>query len=64
MSKIFISYSSHDQTAVQYIADQIESRGADVFVDYQKLKGDDFVPRLGRDIVYPGNQTDKWQELR
>jgi WD40 repeat protein len=49
--RIFISYSSLDRDAASYIARELECRGADVFIDYEGLKGgDDFIGRLGSEI--------------
>ena len=50
LTKVFISYSHHDRPVADYIAKQLEIRDADVFIDYQRLKGEEFVPRIGREI--------------
>ena len=51
MSKIFISYASKDREAADFIAQQLGARGADIFIDYQRLiGGEDFVERLATEI--------------
>ncbi|MFP4324092.1 MAG: SUMF1/EgtB/PvdO family nonheme iron enzyme, partial [Anaerolineales bacterium] len=51
MTRIFISYSRKDKALADYIARQLRHRGAEVFIDYQKLiAGEDFIGRLGQEI--------------
>jgi hypothetical protein len=51
MTRIFISYSRHDKTIAEYIAAELRNRGANVFIDYQKLvAGENFIGRIGREI--------------
>ncbi len=52
MPRIFISYSRRDKTIAEYIAAQLRNRGAEVFIDYQKLVGgENFIERLGGEIA-------------
>lgn len=37
MTRIFISYSRRDKAVADYIGAELRNRGADVFIDYQKL---------------------------
>jgi len=49
--RIFISYSRRDKAVADYIGAELRNRGADVFIDYQKLiGGENFIRRLGREI--------------
>ena len=49
--KIFISYSSKDREAADFIAEQLRVRGADIFIDYQRLVGgEDFIEQLAAEI--------------
>jgi len=51
MTRIFISYSRRDRAVADYIGAELRNRGAEVFIDYQKLTGgENFVGRLGREI--------------
>jgi WD40 repeat protein len=51
MTSIFISYSSKDRIIASAIAQELRARGAEVFLDYQKLMvGDSFIGRLGEEI--------------
>lgn len=51
MSHVFISYSRNDIDAANYVADQLHQRGADVFVDYERLEaGQNFPERLAAEI--------------
>jgi WD40 repeat protein len=51
MTRIFISYSRRDKAVADYIGAELRNRGADVFIDYQKLiGGENFIGRLGREI--------------
>ena len=51
MIRIFISYSRRDKAVADYIGAELRNRGADVFIDYQKLVGgENFIRRLGREI--------------
>lgn len=53
MTRIFISYSRRDKPIADYIAAQLRNRGADVFVDYQRLiGGENFIERLGTEIAH------------
>ena len=52
MTRIFISYSRRDKAVADYIAAQLHGRGAEVFIDYEKLvAGENFIARLGSEIV-------------
>lgn len=49
--RLFLSYSRNDIDAANHIAAELRRRGADVFVDYERLKGgEDFIKRLGKEI--------------
>ena len=51
MTRLFISYSRRDKAIADYIGAELRNRGADVFIDYQKLiAGENFIGRLGREI--------------
>ncbi len=51
MSHIFISYSSKNRDAARFIAEQLQKRGATVFIDYESLQvGDNFPERLADEI--------------
>jgi len=42
MSDIFISYSKHDRSTAQALADDLTSLGASVWWDFELYAGDDF----------------------
>lgn len=51
MPKIFISYSRRDKDVADYIAGELRSRGAEVFIDYQRIQaGESFPRRLASEI--------------
>ncbi|MCC7447377.1 MAG: toll/interleukin-1 receptor domain-containing protein [Anaerolineae bacterium] len=51
MARVFISYSRRDKPAAEFMATALRRRGADVFIDYQKLvAGENFIGRLGHEI--------------
>ena len=51
MTRIFLSYSRSDALAANYISRELMARSADVFVDYQSLRGgDNFTQRIGEEI--------------
>lgn len=51
MTRVFISYSSKDREAADYIAEFLQKNSISVFIDYQRLVGgDNFVGRLGSEI--------------
>lgn len=69
MTSIFISYSRRDIDFANRIAAELRARGADVFIDYQKLKAGNFVSQLGYEIenreyfiliVSPNSVSSKW----
>ena len=70
MTSVFISYSRKDRTVADHIAAELRNRGAEVFIDYQKLvAGEDFIGRLGKEIesreyfiiiVSPRSVDSKW----
>jgi formylglycine-generating enzyme required for sulfatase activity len=48
---VFISYSSKNRDAADFIAAHLMNRGVDVFIDYESLQvGDNFPERLAREI--------------
>ncbi len=50
--RIFISYSRHNRDVADAIANDLRARGADVFIDYQRLSaGDSFPDRLREEIT-------------
>ena len=52
MTRIFISYSRQDKTIAEYIAAELHIRGAEVFIDYQKIiGGENFIGRLGHEVA-------------
>ena len=50
MTSAFVSYSSLDRTAANYIAAELRNRGVDVFVDYQMLDSGNFMEQLANEI--------------
>ena len=70
MPKIFISYSRKDRAAADYIATELRNRGADVFIDYQRLTaGKHFVESLALEIensdylifiISPNSVSSRW----
>jgi len=70
MPKIFISYSRKDRIAADYIATELGKRGADVFIDYQRLTaGKHFVESLALEIensdylvfiISPNSVSSRW----
>lgn len=70
MTRVFISYSRQDKTIADDIAAELRRRGAEVFIDYQRLVGgEDFTDRLGGEIekcdflvllLSPRSVTSKW----
>jgi sugar lactone lactonase YvrE/tetratricopeptide (TPR) repeat protein len=52
MVSAFISYSRKNRPVAEYIAEALRARGAEVFIDYQKLiAGENFIGRLGEEIA-------------
>lgn len=51
MKRVYLSYAQQDGEAALYIATQLRARGADVFVDYERLMNQGtFTRRLGNEI--------------
>ncbi|RMG85753.1 MAG: toll/interleukin-1 receptor domain-containing protein, partial [Chloroflexi bacterium] len=48
--RIFISYSRRNKTFADRIAQELRARGADVFIDYQRLDAGNFVAQLGKEV--------------
>ncbi|MBC7815168.1 MAG: toll/interleukin-1 receptor domain-containing protein, partial [Burkholderiales bacterium] len=50
--RLFISYSSRDRDAADFLADALQERGATVFIDYERLKvGKSFSDQLRDEIL-------------
>lgn len=51
MINIFLSYSRRDIEAARFLANELNARGASVFIDYQRLTAsENFIQRLGQEI--------------
>lgn len=51
MPHVFISYSKHDRTIATSLKTELEKYGADIFIDYARIKaGEDFPDRLRLEI--------------
>src|SRR5947209_6147842 len=70
MTSVFVSYSRKDKVVANYLANEMRSLGASVFIDYQKLvAGENFISRLGHEIEHadffvillsPASVSSKW----
>jgi len=70
MSSVFLSYSTKDQEAARFIASHLAASGADVFIDFAKLRaGKDFTEQLRQQIetcdyfvlvLSPNSAKSKW----
>jgi len=70
MTSVFISYSRRDKGIADYITAELRNRGAEVFIDYQKLvAGENFIGRIGSEIAKkdavillfsPNSANSKW----